>query len=146
MKQRAKLWRGFILWGIASFLSLVGPLATVLIINRDRYFTTVHDAVRLTIGGALCVIFLLVLIFGKMKAPSSIFVFAFVYLLACLLEPIFKDLKLLSGVALCGKVVDWIFFTPRLRHCREQLRMHEQADVTAKAMVAALKQHHEGRV
>ena len=145
MKERAKLWRGYILWGIASFVSLVGPLATVLLVNRERYFITVHDAVRLTIGGFLAALFLLVLIFGKVRAPSSIFLFAFVFLLACLLEPIFKDLKLLSGVALAGKTVDWIFFAPRVRRCREKLRMDEQANVTARAVEAALEKR-VGRV
>ncbi|MBQ8357098.1 MAG: hypothetical protein IJX39_04745 [Clostridia bacterium] len=140
MKEKSlKLWRQYILWGLASFASLVAPLTAVLIVNRERYFTTVQAGVKLGIGGLLCVAFLALLIFGKMKAPGSIFLFAFVFLLAFLMEPIFKDIKLLSGVALAGKAVDWIFFAPRLRRVREKIRMHEQADVTADATVKAME-------
>ena len=141
MKKRSKLWRSYSLWGLLSFVSLIGPLLTVLLINRDRYFTSVAATVKLTVGGLICVVFLLLLIFGKIKAPGSLFLFAFVFLLACLLEPIFKDLKLLSGVAMAGKTVDWIFFAPRLRRCRDKLRMNEQATVTADAVEGVLSKY-----
>ena len=140
MKEKSfKLWRQYILWGLASFASVVAPLLTVLIVNRERYFTDVQAGVKLGLGGLLCVAFLAILIFGKMKAPPSIFLFAFVFLLAWLMEPLFKDLKLLSAVALAGKAVDWIFFTPRLRRVRDQIKMHEQADVTADATAKAME-------
>lgn len=145
MKARAKLWRSFILWGIASFTALVTPLVAVLIINRARYFTTALDAVKLTAGGLLCFLFLAVVIFGKVRAPGGLFLCAFVFVLSCLLEPILKDMKLLSGMALLGACTDWIFFAPRLRRCREKLRMDEQATTTAKAVEAVLNKQ-GGRV
>ena len=145
MKERAKLWRSYILWGIASFTALVTPLVAVLIVNRERYFTTVQDAVKLTAGGLLCFLFLAGVIFGKVRAPGGLFLCAFVFVLSCLLEPILKDMKLLSGMALVGACTDWIFFAPRVRRCREKLRMDEQANVTARAVEAALEKR-VGRV
>lgn len=139
MKERRKLWRNFILWGIASFTALVTPLLTVLIINRERYFTTVQDAVKLTVGGLLCFFFLAVVIFGKARAPGGLFFCAFVFVLSCLLEPILVDLKLLSGMALVGACADWIFFSPRVRRCRELLHIDEQATTSAKATAAAME-------
>ncbi len=145
MKERRKLWRSFILWGIASFTALVTPLITVLIINRERYFTTVQDAVKLTAGGLLCFLFLAIVVFGKVRAPGGLFLCAFVFVLSCLLEPLLKDMKLLSGMALVGACTDWIFFAPRVRRCREKLRMDEQATTTAKAVEAVLNKQ-GGRV
>ena len=55
-----------------------------------------------------------------------------------LLGNLLEDLMLLSGVALAGKVVDWIFFEPRLKRLKERIAMNEQADVSANALAAAL--------
>ena len=120
---------------------MITPLVTVLIVNRARYFASVEDAVKLTVGGVLCLLFLAIVIFGKMRAPSGLFLCAFVFVLSCLLEPILQDMKLLSGMALTGACTDWIFFSPRVRRCRQLLHMDEQANTTAAATEEIIKKY-----
>lgn len=139
MKSRAKLWRSYILWGIASIAVTLGPLAAVLIVNRSRYFTAPRAGLKLTVAGVMCVLFLALLLFEKIKAPGSVFWFTFVFVLACLLDPLLKDMRLLAGMALAGKVTDWVFVTPRVRRCRELIRTDEQANASAKATAATME-------
>lgn len=144
--EKTKLRRRCILWGLSSFGALVSPLTAVLIANRERYVTSVQDAVQLSAGGLICAVFLLLLTFGKIKAPGPLFGTALVFVLSFLLEPVLRDLLLLSGAALTGQVADWIFFAPQLRRTQEKLRMQEQAAATADLLEGALQRQYTGRV
>lgn len=139
MKARSKLLWRYVLCCVASFVALVTPLTAVLIAKRTVYFTTVADVWKVSVGGGICVVLLFLLILGKLHVPSGITVLLFVCGLSWLLGAILQDLFFLSCCALAGKVVDWIFFAPRLRRLRKLLDVHEQADVTAKAVAAVLK-------
>lgn len=139
MKARSKLLWRYVLCCVASFMALVAPLTAVLIAKRAVYFTTATDIWKVSIGGGVCALLLLLLILGKLRVPSGITILLFVCVLSWLLGAILDDLFLLSCCALAGKVADWIFFAPRLRRLRRLLDMHEQADVTAEAVAAVLK-------
>lgn len=139
MKARSKLLWHYALWAAASFVVLVAPLVTVLIVKRGVYFAMVTDVWKISIGGGICAILLLLLILGKLKAPGGVVTLAVVCLISWLLDAILDDLFLLSLCALMGKVVDWIVFAPRLRRLRRLLDMNEQATVTAMAVAAAVK-------
>lgn len=139
MKARSKLLWHYALWAAASFVVLVAPLVTVLIVKRGVYFAMVTDVWKISIGGGICAILLLLLILGKLKAPGGVVTLAVVCLISWLLDAILDDLFLLSLCALLGKVVDWIVFAPRLRRLRRLLDMNEQATVTAMAVAAAVK-------
>ena len=136
--ERKGLKRQYIILYICSYIVLVAPLLTVLGINHARYFTTTADAIKVGAGAVICLVLAVLLVGGKLKVPSSLVVLLFVFIMSWLLGNLLEDLMLLSGVALAGKVVDWIFFEPRLKRLKERIAMNEQADVSANALAAAL--------
>ena len=138
---RGKLLFRYVLCCIASFAVLVAPLTSVLIAKRAIYFTTIADVWKISIGGMICAMLLMLLILGKLRVPGGIIALSVVCLLAWLLDAILDDLLLLSFCALLGKVVDWIFFVPRIRRLRKLLDMNEQADIGAKAVEGVLKKY-----
>lgn len=154
MKKTGKLWLRYAAWCAASFLVLIGPVLGVLIANRERYFTTAAETVKLGIGGAICFLALALLILGKLKVPGGIYICAFFFLMSWLMAPIVQDLMLLSGCALIGKTVDWLLVAPRVRRTRELIKARGDAKVsaditaeaTAKALENVLKKQYEGRV
>ena len=137
--KKKSLKRQYRILYLCSYLVLICPLLTVLGINHARYFTTVADTIKVGVGGVVCLILVVLLIGGKLKVPSSLVVLLFVFIMSWLLGNLLEDLMLLSGCALGGKVVDWIFFEPRLKRLRELIHIEEQAGVTADAMAAALE-------
>ncbi len=139
--DRLRLW----LLYLAELVMLVGPLFAVLIANRERYFTTVAETVKIGIGGGICLVFVALLIFGKLKVPGSMFLFAFIFTLSWLLGPLLKDLTLLSGVAMASKAVDLVLITPRVRVIRERITIGKTADATTKQVEEVL-QKYLGRV
>jgi len=147
--SNARLWWRYIAICCISFLVQVAPLIFVLVLNRARYFTTVSDVVKISVGGGICLLLLVLLILGGLKTPRGVTVLTFVFFMSWLLESVLCDLMLLSGCALVGKTVDWIFLAPRIRRLREKIKMHEQADVTADATAKAMEgvlQKYIGRV
>ena len=137
MEDKKRLKRRYITLYLCSYLALVGPLLTVLGINHARYFTTVADTVKIGIGGVICLVLVALLIGGKLRVPGSLVVIFFVFIMSWLLGNLLEDMMLLSGCALAGKAVDWIFFAPHLRRLGERIHMIEQADITASAVSAA---------
>lgn len=149
MEKKPKLRLRLAVLYIFELAVLVGPLLTVLILNRARYFTTVADTVKVSIGGVLCLIFLALMVFGKLHVSSGLFGTGAVFVLSWLLDAILQDLFLLSGMAFAGKVLDSIFFMPRARNLREQIRIGKTADAAATETVKQLEgvlQKYIGRV
>ncbi len=142
-KKRPRL-RHFLLC-VAELVLLIGPLLGVLIANKDRYFTTVAETVKLSIGGSICVVFMVLLIFGKLRVPGSMFFITFVFVMSWLLGPLLEDLMLLSGVAMASKAVDLVLVTPRIRALREQITIGKTANATTKQVEEVL-QKYLGRV
>ena len=79
------------------------------------------------------------LIVGKLRVPGGVVALLFVCGLSWLLDAVLDDLFLLSCCALAGKVVDWIFFAPRLRRLRRLIDMHEQSEISAVANARAME-------
>ena len=149
MAKKSKLRLRLAVLYIVELAVLVGPLLAVLILNRARYFTTVADTVKVSIGGALCLIFLGLMVSGKLHVSGGLFGVGAVFVLSWLLDAILQDLFLLSGMALAGKVLDAIFFMPRARHLREQIRIGKTADAAASETVKQMEgvlQKYIGRV
>ena len=131
----------WVLWSLAGFLSLTVPLTTVLIVNRARYFTTSAEVLKISVGGMICLVLIALLVFGKLRVPGGLVSLAIVYGLSVLLESILRDLTLLSGIALCSKAVDSIFFAPRARAAKERITIEKTADATAGKVTAVLDQY-----
>ena len=85
---------------VLSFLFSVLPLGAVFVLNFDKYTETVVDTVKLSFGGVLLVVFVILKVLGKLKMPRRVVFYAFVFLGAWLFAAVLEDLLILSGAAL----------------------------------------------
>ena len=111
-----------------SFALTVSPLLTYLIANRDRYFCTKYDAIKLFSGGFIIAFMLLLKTVKKLRVPSGVFLFALICILSYLLAPVMRDLTVLSFLALVGELGDLIVqgFISRERRKLSSKEMAEQ--------------------
>lgn len=102
-----KRFKIFILY-LISFAFSIGPLFTYLIVNKDRYFYTKYDAIKLFSGGLIIIIMLLLKTLKKLKIPTGVSFFGLICMLSYLLSPVIQDLTVLSFLALVGEIGDSI--------------------------------------
>ena len=145
MTIRRLKWRRFWLV-VCSFLASIIPLGLVVWMHRDEYIATVGQAVKLSIGGIIVAILLLLKIIGKLKMPRRVTAFAMIFILSWLLAVVLQDLMLLSGAALIGEVVDEIFFRRSIKRLDERIHMEKSADVTVQRMEQMMQKYAGGRV
>lgn len=145
MTIRRLKWRRFWLV-VCSFLASIIPLGLVVWMHRDEYIATVGQAVKLSIGGIIVAILLLLKIIGKLKMPRRVTAFAMIFILSWLLAVVLQDLMLLSGAALFGEVVDEIFFRRSIKRLDERIHMEKSADVTVQKMEQMMQKYVGGRV
>jgi hypothetical protein len=145
MTIRRLKWRRFWLV-VCSFLASIIPLGLVVWMHRDEYIATVGQAVKLSIGGIIVAILLLLKIIGKLKMPRRVTAFAMIFILSWLLAVVLQDLMLLSGAALIGEVVDEIFFRRSIKRLDERIHMEKSADVTVQKMEQMMQKYVGGRV
>lgn len=125
----------------ASFLSSLTPLCVAVGINWDEYTSTTSSTISITIGGVIAILFALLAVKGRLKAPARrIYTYAFIFAMACLLEPIILDVKLLSGMLLAGEGINVAFFDRYVKKTAEELEQEKVEATTTKAVENALKQ------
>lgn len=118
-----------ILYALSFALSVL-PVAIYFFANADRYFVTVSDRVRLSVGlVALCVIVLLK-VMGQLRVPSRAVLFAFVMVMCYLLERVLDDLIIFSFLALVGEVLDMIC-QHFIKKAKEEKLLQKSAERTA---------------
>ena len=93
---------------LVSFVASVLPVAIYFFANADRYFVTVSDRVRLSVGIVCLCIIVLLKAMGKLKMPSRAVLFAFVMVMCYLLERVLDDLIIFSFLALVGEFLDMV--------------------------------------
>lgn len=142
MKKRVKLC----VLQVLSFIVSAAPLAVLLIINLDKYFVTIAAGVKLAAGGMLVIVLMLLNAFGRLKIPGGVMAYLIVFLLAYLLEAVLADLMLISGAALIGAVVDYIFIRPLVKRARDEIMIGKTADATAEKVKSVLDEYLGGRV
>lgn len=130
-----------VLLTIGSFIVSIAPLVTVLVLKRTEYFKTVQDTFKLSVGGAILVIFLLAKVTKRLTMPREIVVEGTVFVLAWLFEALLADLLLLSGMALLGGFLDWSIFDWQIRRMREDLTAQRTARVMASEMEPVIQRH-----
>ena len=126
---------------VGSFIISIAPLATVLIARWGEYTQTPNDTVKLCFGALLGIIFVALKTLGKLKIPSRIILFLFVFLMSYLLQALLQDLILLSGMALAGECLDFVFFQRAIRNMRENILVEKTADTTSEKVEAVLKKY-----
>ncbi len=140
MKSKIKLCVLYIL----SFVVSVAPLVIYVVVNRDRYISTVTETVKLSIGCMICIVLLLLKLLGKLKMPSSTMAFGVIFLLSYFLKSVMDDFLVLSFLALVGDIADKIFFCIPIKRIRENIRINKTADVTAEKVGEVLEQYFRG--
>lgn len=145
-KTKRQLKRRLHLLYVVSFIVTLAPLIAVLAINWRDYTETAAEAVKLTVGGVLVAIFMLLKVLGKLKIPRRVVCYAFVFALAYLLEAVLADLMILSGAALLGEVVDYIFLQRAIKGTKEAVLAAGTADATADRVEDMFKKYMGGRV
>lgn len=145
MTIRRLKWRRF--WLVVfSFLASIIPLGLVVWMRRDEYIATVGEAVKLSIGGIIVAILLVLKIIGKLKMTRLVTTLAMIFILSWLLAAVLQDLMLLSGATLFGEVVDEIFFRRSIKRLSERIHMEKSADVTVQKMEQMMQKYVGGRV
>ena len=146
VKTKRQLKRKLLLLYIVSLLVTLGPLVAVLAINWRGYTETAAETVKLTMGGMLIAVFMLLKVLGKLKIPRRVVCYAFVFALAYLLEAVLADLMILSGAALLGEVIDYIFLQRAIKGTKEAVLAAGTADATADRVEDMFKKYMGGRV
>lgn len=116
---------------VFSFLVSILPLLVCLVVKWNDYTTTPGDTVKLCAGGIIVLIFVFLKVVGKLRMPRRIVLFGIVFILVYLLQSLLNDLLLLSGLALVGEFVDYIFFQRMIRLTKETIILEKSADVTS---------------
>lgn len=126
---------------VGGFLASILPLATLLVLRWERYTALPAGGVRLTAGGILVAILLLLSLLGKLRIPSRLTLTAIALALVYLLEGILPELSLILWVLLGGTAVETLVFSPLLRRARARRDRLAQSDATAGAVEELLKKY-----
>ncbi|MBE6588819.1 MAG: hypothetical protein E7643_01450 [Ruminococcaceae bacterium] len=141
-KERAKLF----FLTVGGFLASVLPLCVLFCVKWETYVTSVPGgAVRLSLGGGLIAVLMLLKVLGKIKLPSRLCVMAISLVFVYLLEAVLSDLSLILWVAIAGEAVDAFLFSPFASRVRERIKLAKQADATADRVEEMLKSYIGGR-
>lgn len=142
MKRRTKLR----LLELARVIVVLTPLVIVVILNRNDYFYNAAATVKMTIGGCVAVVLTVLLSFDKVRIRSRALLFGIIFGLAYALEPLLVDLKILSGAALAGEIINAIFFESRIKRLRRLWEAEEAAEINAQAQEKIVEKIVSGRV
>lgn len=93
---------------LLSFVLSVLPVAIYFFANMERYFVTVPDRVRLSVGLVCLSVIVFLKVLGKLRMPSRAVLFGFVFVMCYLLERVLADMMIFSFLALVGEVLDMI--------------------------------------
>jgi len=136
-----KHYRNQYIWCfIAELLSLIIPLATLMISKKDIYFkhTGTIDTVKFSFGGIMIVAVIVLIIIQhfkksedtRVKMGVSLLTIGLGYGVIVCFSVMFQDLVLIGGIAMASLVVSFVFY------CLEVNRKH-WADDYRKGLVTA---------
>lgn len=126
---------------IGSFIVSIAPLVFCFVWNWKDYTKTPGDTVKLTFGGIMLAVLVFMKVIGKLKMPRRIVSFGIVFVMAYLLQAVLKDLLLLSGMALLGEFIDYVFFQKAIKKTKEDMLIGKTADVTTAQVEQVLKKY-----
>lgn len=93
---------------ILSVILSICPVLIYFFINLDEYTKTVTETVKLTAGGMVLLVIVILKVLGKLKIPSGIALYGIILVLAYLLDAIIADLMLFAFLALIGEILSTI--------------------------------------
>jgi hypothetical protein len=122
---------------LLSFVLSIAPVGIYFFLNRHRYFVTLPDKVKITVG-LVCLVFIVFLkVMGKLRMPSRAVLFGFVMIMCYLMERVLDDLLVFSFLALVGEVLDLIC-QHFIRKAREERLLEKSAKRTAEEIERVL--------
>lgn len=122
---------------LLSFVLSIAPVGIYFFLNRHRYFVTLPDKVKITVG-LVCLVFIVFLkVMGKLKMPSRAVLFGFVMIMCYLMERVLDDLLVFSFLALVGEVLDLIC-QHFIRKAREERLLEKSAQATTEQITKIL--------
>lgn len=140
-REKAKLF--FLTLG--GFVFSVLPLAILLAVKWEEYVTAVPGgAIRLSLGGGMIAVLILLKVLGKLKLPSRLCVMVIALAAVYLLEAVLADMSLILWMAIIGEATDAFLFAPFARRVRERIGVMKQADATADKVEELLKTYMKG--
>lgn len=123
-----------VLLQILSFIVCVAPIGVAVFINRNEWFGTPQESVKIGIGAIIAAVLIGLKALGKLKMPRRIVIYAIVFAMTFLLKSILDDLMLLSGMAFLGEFLDLIFLQTAIRRLKEDIKTEKTATATAEGM------------
>lgn len=128
-----------------GFLFSILPLAILFALRWEEYVTAVPGgAIRLSLGGGMIAVLILLKVLGKLKLPSRLCVMVIALAAVYLLEALLADMSLILWMAIIGEAVDTFLFAPFVRRTRERISVMKQADATADRVEELLKTYVKG--
>lgn len=82
-------------------VGMIAPIATIMVVNREEYFTT-NSSIDLSFGCIVGLVSIVLLLSGKSAFLKGLTGWAVFFLLTWFLRSILNDLVLISGMALSG--------------------------------------------
>ena len=138
MKATGKLYLRWILLSLLRVVVTVAPLGITFLVKREAYFTAPGQSLKLTIGGALCLVLLVMAALGKLKILRRIVAVFGALALSWLFSAILNDLTFLLFMWLIGEVCDLIV-APFALYAKQQIAVTHTAMVTAQVVHATAK-------
>lgn len=126
---------------IASFLFTILPVLIYFLVNFEKYVSTTSDAVKLSFGGVILTVIIVLKVIGKLKIPSRVVLFSVLFLLGYLFSSIINDLLIFLFLALVGEILDAVC---QIFIKREKAR--EEREAVAKETARAVGEALSGRV
>ena len=115
MKKRLKL---IILYLISVTVSVL-PLLLTVILKRGEYIKAPSDAVRLSFGCLVALLFIFAKVIGRLNMPKGVGLYTLVFVLAWLLKPLLNPVEiatrqsavadLISSASLRAELADALF-------------------------------------
>ena len=136
-KRTRRLKFSRFIFRICRFVVSLGPLVLFFFSNYDRYVSSLRDVCKLSAGGMIIAIIILLKVLGKLKVPGILVTSTIFMGLCWLFSTVLPDLLLISGIWWGSEVADFILSLITRRLTRK-IDICEAADITAQATKAAL--------
>lgn len=125
---------------------LLGPVLAIIAWNWREYVpvqTPAEQKWQFPTALVIAVIIIAVLVINPSKKKieasemADMKLLGIVFLLSVILDPIIQDVKLLSGCALAGSIVNYLFINAKIIKLQKMIDSEEAAEINAEAIVKA---------
>jgi hypothetical protein len=142
---------------ILKFLFLVGPVLSIIIWNWKQYVPVqmpVEEKWQFPTGLVVAFIIIAILVINPSKKKieasemADMKLLFIVFIMSIILDPIIQDVKLMSGCALAGSFINYLFINAQIIKLQKMVDSEEIAEINADAIVRAQETviKHSGRV